>query len=159
MKSTLSESLDARRAGRRQAKDSLDERVHVSVHQLMRLKHEARGFSFLPKQPINSLLSGRHASRVRGRGLNFEEIRAYQAGDDIRTIDWKVTARLREPFTRVYTDERDRPALLLIFGVRPKSVSTATTVSSRRPRCSISVSKADTERSKTGNRLFFILEK
>ncbi|MDA8745115.1 DUF58 domain-containing protein, partial [Rubripirellula amarantea] len=60
------------------------------------------------------LLAGRHASRVRGRGLNFEEIRAYHAGDDIRTIDWKVTARLRSPHTRVFTEERDRPTLLVV---------------------------------------------
>jgi uncharacterized protein (DUF58 family) len=51
---------------------------------------------------------------MRGRGLNFEEIRAYLPGDDIRTIDWKVTARTREPHVRVYTEERDRPALLLV---------------------------------------------
>jgi uncharacterized protein (DUF58 family) len=55
-----------------------------------------------------------HASRLRGRGLNFEEIRGYLPGDDIRNIDWKVTARLGKPHTRVYTEERDRPALLLV---------------------------------------------
>lgn len=91
-----------------------DERIHVNLHQLVRLQHYARDFSFLPKQPVHSLLSGRHASRIRGRGLNFEEIRQYRAGDDIRTIDWKVTARLRSPHTRVFTEERDRPALLVI---------------------------------------------
>jgi uncharacterized protein (DUF58 family) len=51
---------------------------------------------------------------MRGRGLNFEEIRKYQAGDDIRTIDWKVTARTRKAHTRVFTEERDRPGLLVI---------------------------------------------
>ena len=54
-------------------------------------------FSFLPRQPIHSLLAGRHASRIRGRGLNFEEIRGYLPGDDIRSMDWKVTARTRSP--------------------------------------------------------------
>jgi uncharacterized protein (DUF58 family) len=63
---------------------------------------------------VGSLLSGRHASRVRGRGLNFEEIRAYRPGDDIRTIDWRITNRLRQPHTRVFTEERDRPALVVV---------------------------------------------
>ena len=91
-----------------------DERVQANLHQLVRLQHYARNFSFLPRQPVHSLLAGRHASRIRGRGLNFEEIRQYRSGDDIRTIDWKVTARLRSPHTRVFTEERDRPALLVI---------------------------------------------
>ena len=70
--------------------------------------------SFLPRQPARSVLNGRHASRLRGRGLNFEELRNYVDGDDIRTIDWKVTARTGEPHVRVYTEERDRPTLLVI---------------------------------------------
>lgn len=77
--------------------------VYTSLDQLARLRYEARGFSFLPRQPINSLLAGRHASRLRGRGLNFEELRRYQPGDDIRAIDWKVTARTGKTHTRVYT--------------------------------------------------------
>ncbi len=80
----------------------------------MHLEHKARGFSFLPRHAITSLISGRLASRLRGRGLDFEEIRAYLPGDDIRTIDWKVTARMRKPFIRVYTEERDRPAILIV---------------------------------------------
>jgi uncharacterized protein (DUF58 family) len=51
---------------------------------------------------------------MRGRGLDFEEIRGYLPGDDVRTIDWRVTARTRKPHVRVYTEERDRPALLLV---------------------------------------------
>lgn len=78
------------------------------------MRYRARGFSFLPRQPVHSLLAGRHASRLRGRGLNFEEIRRYQAGDDIRSIDWKVTARTRKTHSRVYTEERERTTLLLV---------------------------------------------
>ena len=88
--------------------------VYVELDELIRLQFKARGFSFLPRQPIHSLLAGRHASRIRGRGLDFEELRAYLPGDDPRSIDWKVTARMREPFVRVFTEERDRPALLII---------------------------------------------
>ncbi|BCS95354.1 hypothetical protein DSLASN_09860 [Desulfoluna limicola] len=108
--------------------------VYVSLDSLIRLQHKARGFSFLPKQPVHSLLTGRHASRLRGRGLDFEEIRGYLPGDDIRSIDWKVTARTRKPHIRVYSEERERPVLLVVdqrlsmfFGtqVNMKSVTAA----------------------------------
>lgn len=89
-------------------------RAYVELADLMRLKHRATGFSFLPRQPVHSLLYGRHASRLRGRGLSFEELRGYVEGDDTRTIDWGATARLRRPYVRVYTQERDRPVVLLI---------------------------------------------
>lgn len=108
--------------------------AYVSVAELAALEHAARDFSFLPRQPVHSLLSGRRASRVRGRGLAFEEMRQYVPGDDIRTMDWRVTARTGKPFVRVYTEEKDRPALFLIdqrinmfFGTRRamKSVTAA----------------------------------
>ncbi|VFQ47504.1 DUF58 domain-containing protein [Desulfoluna butyratoxydans] len=110
--------------------------VYARLSDLIRLKHKAQGFSFLPRQPVHSLLTGRHASRLRGRGLDFEEIRGYLPGDDIRSIDWKVTARTRKPHTRVYSEERERPVLLVVdqrlsmfFGTRVnmKSVTAAET--------------------------------
>jgi uncharacterized protein (DUF58 family) len=88
--------------------------AYVDLDSLIRLQYKAKGFSFLPRQPIHSLLSGRHSSRVRGRGLDFEELRAYLPGDDVRTMDWQVTARMQKPFVRVYTEERDRPALIVV---------------------------------------------
>jgi uncharacterized protein (DUF58 family) len=91
-----------------------DNGVYVQLDELVRLQHKASGFSFLPKQPIHSVLSGRHASKLRGRGLNFEELRNYLPGDDTRNIDWKVTARTRTPYVRVYTEEKDRTVWLLI---------------------------------------------
>jgi len=88
--------------------------VYVQLDELAKLQHKASGFSFLPKQPIHSVLSGRHASKLRGRGLNFEELRNYLPGDDTRHIDWKVTARTRTPYVRVYTEEKDRTVWLLV---------------------------------------------
>jgi uncharacterized protein (DUF58 family) len=88
--------------------------VYTELDDLMRLRFKASGFSFLPRQPIHSILSGRHASRLRGRGLNFEELRNYLPGDDTRNIDWRVTARTREPYVRVYTEEKDRTVWLLV---------------------------------------------
>ncbi len=88
--------------------------VYVRLDALVRLQYKASGFSFLPQQPIHSVLSGRHASKLRGRGLNFEELRDYLPGDDTRNIDWKVTARTGKPYVRVYTEEKDRTVWLLI---------------------------------------------
>lgn len=92
----------------------VDTRIHVTLGHLRSLEGHARSLSFLPRQPARSVLNGRHASRLRGRGLNFEELRDYLPGDDIRAIDWKVTARTGTPHVRVMTEERDRPALVVV---------------------------------------------
>jgi uncharacterized protein (DUF58 family) len=77
---------------------------------------------------------GNRMSRHRGRGVDFAEVRLYQPGDDVRTIDWRVTARKAKPHTKVYREERERPTLLVVdqsrsmlFGsrVRLKSVAAA----------------------------------
>jgi uncharacterized protein (DUF58 family) len=108
--------------------------AYVTIDDLTALEPAARQFNFLPRQPVHSLLSGRHGSRVRGRGLDFEELRPYLPGDDIRTMDWRVTARTGKPHVRVYSEEKDRPSLFLVdqrtnmfFGTRRamKSVAAA----------------------------------
>lgn len=113
-----------------------DKGVHAGAEDLVALEAQARDFGFLNKRPVNRLLAGRHASHMRGRGLAFEELRNYLPGDDIRTIDWRVTARTGKPFVRIYDEERDRPALIVVdqrmnmfFGSRlkMKSVSAAET--------------------------------
>lgn len=91
-----------------------DPRIHVDLAHLRALRGRARSITFRPRQPSNSILNGQHASKIKGRGLNFEELRRYAMGDDIRTIDWKVTARTGDPYIRVYTEERDRPVLLVV---------------------------------------------
>jgi uncharacterized protein (DUF58 family) len=98
----------------RESKETLPRGVYADLDELIRLQFKVQGVSFLPRQPVQSLLAGRRASRLRGRGLDFEEIRRYIPGDDIRTMDWRVTARTRKPHTRVYTEERDRPVLLVV---------------------------------------------
>ena len=93
------------------AKPASDDRgVYVDPDRLISLERKGRRVSLLPRQPVSSLLSGRYSSRLRGRGLNFEEIRDYRSGDDVRSIDWKVTARLGKPHIRVFKEERDRQA-------------------------------------------------
>lgn len=88
--------------------------AYVDVAWLTRLEFIARDLTFLPRQKRRSILAGQHTSRLRGRGLNFEEIRHYLPGDDVRTIDWHVTLRTGEPHVRAYTEERDRPSILVV---------------------------------------------
>lgn len=108
-----------------------DSRIHVDLAHLQALEGPAQTLNLLPRQPARSVLAGRHSSRLRGRGLNFEELREYWPSDDVRAIDWKVTARTGEPHVRVYTEERDRPALIVVdqrismfFGTRHAMKST-----------------------------------
>ncbi|MBG7630429.1 MAG: DUF58 domain-containing protein [Bacteroidetes bacterium] len=89
--------------------------VFVSLQHLLKMEHIASGFSFLAKkQKVRSILGGKHASKLRGRGLDFEEVRNYVAGDDIRNIDWKVTARTQKTHSRVFSEEKEKPALIVV---------------------------------------------
>jgi uncharacterized protein (DUF58 family) len=88
--------------------------VHVTVEHLARLEGLAHGLRLLPRQARRSVLAGRHGSRLRGRGLDFDEIRAYVPGDDVRTLDWKASLRIGSPQIRAYTEERDRPAIFVV---------------------------------------------
>jgi len=91
-----------------------NDNIYTDINQLRRLQYLAKGFSFLPQQPVNSLLSGKNSSKLRGRGLNFEELRHYRPGDDIRSMDWKTTRRTGKPHIKVYTEERERNVYLLV---------------------------------------------
>ncbi|NWA43601.1 DUF58 domain-containing protein [Pseudomonas reactans] len=88
--------------------------VYVGLAQLMALQFQARDLSFLARQPQGSILAGNHASRLRGRGLNFDELRRYQPGDDLRHLDWRASLRTGKPVVRTFTEERDRPALIVV---------------------------------------------
>lgn len=63
---------------------------------------------------MDSLFAGDYRSAVRGQGMEFEEVRAYVPGDDVRHIDWNVTARSGEPFIKVYREERQVTVLLVV---------------------------------------------
>lgn len=90
------------------------ENIYANLHALVKLRYTAQGFNYLPRQPVRSLLSGRKRSRLRGRGLDFDELRHYRPGDDIRNMDWRVTNRTGKPHVRVYTEERDRPVMVVV---------------------------------------------
>src|ERR1700722_12711093 len=63
---------------------------------------------------VNETLAGQYHSVFKGRGMAFSEVRPYQPGDEIRTIDWNVTARMGEPFIKVFTEERELTVMLLV---------------------------------------------
>ncbi len=89
--------------------------VFTSLRELLEMEQFAHNFSLLArKQKVKSILGGRHASKLRGRGLEFEEVRQYVKGDDIRNIDWKVTARTKTTHTRVFSEEKEKPALIVV---------------------------------------------
>ncbi|MGF1770763.1 DUF58 domain-containing protein [Vibrio wakamikoensis] len=67
-----------------------------------------------PAKSIWSQLNGAHASPRKGRGMTFSEVRQYQAGDDVRQIDWRVTARTGKVHTKLFTEERERPVVLFV---------------------------------------------
>ncbi|TNJ42511.1 DUF58 domain-containing protein [Tamlana fucoidanivorans] len=66
------------------------------------------------KNKSNSILSGQYASKLRGRGLDFEEVRPYIFGDDIRNIDWKVTAKTGKTHTKIFTEEKEKPVFIFV---------------------------------------------
>lgn len=101
---------------------------------LLELRHQAHTLGLASHHLVNSSFSGLYASVFRGQGLNFEEVREYREGDDIRNVDWKVTARTGDPHLKVFREERERSVMLCIdrgahmqFGTRGtfKSVKAA----------------------------------
>lgn len=88
--------------------------VYVSTDRLVALEAHARDLTFVQKARSHQQLAGRMPSSMRGRGLTFEELRNYLPGDDIRSIDWRVTARTNKPVVRVYSEEKERPALIVV---------------------------------------------
>ncbi|HHH44037.1 MAG TPA: DUF58 domain-containing protein [Gammaproteobacteria bacterium] len=101
---------------------------------LLELRHQAHTLGLASHHRVNSSFSGLYASVFRGQGLNFEEVREYREGDDIRNMDWKVTARTGSAHLKVFREERERSVILCVdkgphmaFGTRKtfKSVQAA----------------------------------
>lgn len=104
----------------------------LELADLMALAGDAQRLDNPPGQIPPGALTGERVSRQQGRGLNFDSLRRYQPGDDVRLIDWKATARLRSPWIRLYNEERERPVFLLVdqrlemyFGTRLQMKSVA----------------------------------
>ncbi|KKD01299.1 DUF58 domain-containing protein [Photobacterium halotolerans] len=92
----------------------LDSRLYCQPARMAALQVQAEQLSSPSMLKIHSILSGRHSANFRGRGLNFEELRHYRKGDDIRQLDWRVTLRTGEPYVRVYTEEKDHHVTLCV---------------------------------------------
>jgi uncharacterized protein (DUF58 family) len=85
----------------------------ASLAQMIRLRYGARELTGFPKIQARQMLAGGHKSRFRGRGMDFDQVRIYQPGDDVRSIDWRVTARTQVPHTKIFSEERERPILVI----------------------------------------------
>lgn len=92
--------------------DQLPANVAASTAALVRLRYAAKELTLFPRLPPRAIMAGGHRSRLRGRGMDFDEVRPYQSGDDGRTIDWRVTARTTQTHTKVFREERERPVML-----------------------------------------------
>ncbi len=110
--------------------------IYTSMNDLLRLRQQPLPARPRRQPPSSAPWSGPRTSRFRGRGMDFAEVRAYQPGDDVRHIDWRVTARKQKVHTKVFHEERERPTLLVVdqsqslfFGSRRclKSVAAAET--------------------------------
>ncbi len=88
--------------------------LHPQLDDLLELRHEAHTLGFASHHPVNSVLCGLYASVFRGQGMDFEEVREYQQGDEIRNMDWRVTARTNVPHLKVFREERQRSVLFCV---------------------------------------------
>lgn len=92
----------------------VDHGIVTDLTRLLRSRHWAQQLNLFSNQAARSMLLGNIRSRYRGRGMEFEEVRRYQPGDDIRTIDWKVSARMGSTYTKLFCEERERPCHIIV---------------------------------------------
>jgi uncharacterized protein (DUF58 family) len=97
--------------------------VVAELSELIDLRRYAQSIRYQPEG--KAIRAGNHLSKLRGRGMDFSEVRNYQAGDEIRHMEWRVTARTGRPHVKIYQEERERPVVILadfnpsmIFGTR-----------------------------------------
>ncbi len=88
--------------------------IYPQADDLISLRFAARGLSLMPQRPVSATTAGVYRSRFRGRGVDYLESRSYQPGDDIRNMDWRVTARSGKPHTKMFQEERERPVIVLL---------------------------------------------
>ncbi len=88
--------------------------VYCQLEELIALRFQGGQLQLKQRKKALSLLAGSNKTNFRGRGIDFEEVRRYQPGDDIRTIDWRVTARSGSAHTKLFREERERPLLVVV---------------------------------------------
>ncbi len=87
--------------------------AYTDLRDLIRLRYAAREITELTDNRTSNPLAGLLTSKFQGRGIDFSEVRVYQPGDDVRTIDWRVTARTKTAHTKLFQEEKERPVLIL----------------------------------------------
>ncbi len=87
--------------------------IHLTSQELLRYRQLYKLINLAPTAKKQAGVSGAYLSKYKGRGMEFDEARHYQAGDDIRAIDWRVTARTGKTHTKIYREERERPVFVL----------------------------------------------
>lgn len=88
--------------------------AYADLNELIALRFPAKQLKLGRRTRALSTLAGPNKSNFRGRGIDFEEVRSYQPGDDIRTIDWRVTARTGSAHTKLFREERERPVMVVV---------------------------------------------
>ncbi|MBB1127152.1 DUF58 domain-containing protein [Thiospirillum jenense] len=88
--------------------------LYPRLDDLLELRHQAHTLGVSSHHLVNSTFAGLYASVFRGAGINFEEVRDYYEGDDVRYIDWKVTARTHKPHLKVFREERERSVVICV---------------------------------------------
>jgi uncharacterized protein (DUF58 family) len=88
--------------------------AYAALEDLIALRFPARQLALSQRNRALSSLAGPNKTNFRGRGIDFEEVRSYQSGDDIRSIDWRVTARTGSAHTKLFREERERPVLVVV---------------------------------------------
>ncbi len=88
--------------------------IELDLEGLIHLRYQSTHLSLGSQRKAYSSLAGSYSSPFKGRGLNFDEVRPYQPGDDIRNIDWNVTARTDKVHTKVFKEERERPVFIIV---------------------------------------------
>lgn len=78
------------------------------------LAKQVRLLEITTRHSVTEVFAGEYSSAFKGRGIEFSDVREYQPGDDVRTIDWNVTARTGRPFVKRYTEERELTVLLVV---------------------------------------------
>ena len=78
------------------------------------LAREVKRIQFVTGRQVANVMAGAYLSVFKGRGMEFDEVRPYQPGDEIRTIDWNVTARMSQPFVKRYVEARELTVMLVV---------------------------------------------
>ena len=86
----------------------------AALADLIALRHRATQCTLPVNRIATNPMSGQLRSTQQGRGIDFSEVRLYQPGDDVRSIDWKVTARTSKTHTKIFQEERERPVMILV---------------------------------------------